>query len=80
MRKETNTKITKMMKLSRKDFKATITKIFQKAIINILEIHKKKKRRGSSHCGSVEMNLTSAHEDKGSIPVLAQWVKDLGLL
>lgn len=33
-----------MMKLSRKDFKATITKIFQKAIINILEIHKKKKK------------------------------------
>lgn len=46
MRKETNTKITKMMKLSRKDFKATITKIFQKAIINILEIHKKKKKKG----------------------------------
>lgn len=45
MRKETNTKITKMMKLSRKDFKATITKIFQKAIINILEIHKKKKKK-----------------------------------
>ena len=45
MRKETNAKITKMMKLSRKDFKATITKIFQKAIINILEIHKKKKKK-----------------------------------
>ena len=31
----------------------------------------------SSHQGSAEMNLTSAHEGKGLIPGLTQWVKDL---
>ena len=31
---------------------------------------------GSSCCAAAEMNLTSNHEVVGSIPDLAQWVKD----
>ena len=35
--------------------------------------------RGSSHCGSVVMNPTRIHKNAGSIPGLAQWVKDPSL-
>ena len=35
-----------------------------------------KRQEKSSHWGSVEMNLTSIHEDAGLIPDPVQWDKD----
>ena len=40
----------------------------------------KMEKFGSSCPGAAETNLTKNHEVEGSIPGLAQWVKDLALL
>ena len=40
----------------------------------------KKGSSPSSRCSAVEMNITRNHEVSGSIPGVAQWVKELAWL
>ena len=47
--------------------------------IKSLKLGFKLKRFWSSCRGSAKVNPTSIHEDEGSIPGLAQWVKDPAL-
>ena len=49
--------------------------IYNKKVFSI-----KSRKRGSSHHGSAEMNLTSNHEKADLIPGLAQWVNDPSFL
>ena len=46
----------------------------------IPEKHRLSRKAGSSPVAQQVMNLTSIHEDVGSIPDLAQWFKDPALL
>ena len=54
--------------------------ILRFVISTIKKKKKRKKRFQSSRYSAVEMNPTSIHGDVGSIPGLAQWVRDMVLL
>ena len=53
--------------------------IWKSAALIFANYNQFKNLKGSSHYGAVEMNPASIHEDSGSIPGPAQWVKDSAL-
>ena len=50
---------------------------FQQMLLGTLDSHIQKMKLGVPAVSQQVINLTSAHKHAGSIPGLAQWVKDL---
>ena len=57
----------------------TVAKTWKQPKYPLTEEWIKKMWYRSSRCGTAEMNLTRNHDVLGSIPGLAQWVKDLAV-
>ena len=63
-----------------KDLKQCNMEPDQVTVTFILKKSNNSKEQSCSHCSSTLTTPTRVHEDVGSIPGPAQWVKDLALL